>query len=153
MISEKKITELLKQKIEDTDIFLIEIKISNNNKIKVLVDKKEGITIKECVEISRFIESNLDREIEDFDLEVSSPGLTEPLKIDKQYEKYIGKKVEVVTNDNQSKIGKLLHKDKEKITIEYEITKKEKKKKIREIVTADINFEEIKFTKVIISFK
>ena len=99
MINKEKIHSIVNELIEDTDLFLVEIKVSSSNKIDVYVDGKNGITIKQCVEISRAIEGSLDRDTEDFDLQVSSPGIDSAFKVKEQYIKSIGKNVEVLLKD------------------------------------------------------
>ena len=81
MISTEKVRQLVSGILESTDIFEVEVSVKPGNKIVVLVDKLEGITIDECANISRGIEEKLDRNIEDYELEVSSPGLTQPFKV------------------------------------------------------------------------
>jgi ribosome maturation factor RimP len=118
MISEELITKLVHEKIEGTNYFLVEVKVGAGNKISVLVDGEEGIPIKGIVGVSRQIESSLDRETEDFELVVSSPGLDQAFKVLKQYLKYIGKKVEVKTGDGKKLQGILISADEEGIVLE-----------------------------------
>ena len=107
MMNESDIRKLVEQKIEEGDIFIVGIKIGKGNKIAIWVDKDQGITIEECVGISRYVENNLDRESEDFDLVVSSPGLDMPFKVQQQYEKNLGRNIEVRLEDGERLEGKL----------------------------------------------
>ncbi len=92
------VLDLLDEALSENDsIFLIDIKFSEKNKINVIIDGDEGVNLKECIRISRHIEHNLDREEEDFSLEVSSPDITAPLKNSRQYNKNIGKILKVKT--------------------------------------------------------
>jgi ribosome maturation factor RimP len=113
------------------------------------VDKPEGITIEECVRISRAIESGLNRETEDFELEVSSPGLTEPFKVMEQYRKNVGRQVDVVKCDGLKISGLLQHVDEEGIVLETKAKIREAgQKRAKEVLqTVAIKFSEIKTTK------
>lgn len=105
MITKLHIRELVEQNTLSGDLFIVDIKVGKGNKIAIWVDKDQGITIDECVEISRHVEDHLDRESEDFDLDVSSPGLDMPFKVKRQYEKYLNRMVEVVTLDGGKREG------------------------------------------------
>ena len=107
MISKQRIEELIADKISEGSYFVVSLDVSTVNKIKLVVDKMEGITIQECVAFSRAIEHNLDREAEDFELEVTSPGLTSPLLVKKQYEKNIGRELNVLKKDKTKIKGTL----------------------------------------------
>src|SRR4051812_24117253 len=101
MVSEQKIKELVQLSIVEKGHFLVEVKVSSFNKINVVIDNNKGISVSDCADLSRFIESNLNRDEEDFELEVSSPGLDQPFKVLNQYQKYIGKNVATVTREGQ----------------------------------------------------
>ena len=105
MIDRTNIEKLVEEFISGSDIFLVKVTVTTGNKITVLVNKKSGITIDECVSLSKHIESSLDRETEDFELQVSSPGLGEPLLVSEQYEMSLGQKVEVVDGEGQKNKG------------------------------------------------
>src|SRR5664279_140850 len=107
MIEKQKIQELIEEYIKGKELFLVSVKVSSGNRIIVLADKKDGITIDECAAIHRHIENGLDRDVEDFELQVSSPGLDLPFSVIEQYLKNEGKKVEVVDNDGTKYTGKL----------------------------------------------
>ncbi len=85
---------------ENTALFLIELTFLPGNKIQVVVDGDTGISLKECIRISRNIDQNLDREEEDFGLEVTSPDIAEPLKVLRQYQKNLNRILKVKTNDD-----------------------------------------------------
>jgi ribosome maturation factor RimP len=118
----------------------------------VFIDGDNGVTIKECVKISRQIEFNLDREVEDFELQVSSAGLDQPFRVLKQYIKYIGKEVIIVSTDGVKYTGMLVSADKEFVEISIAPSKKELKEK-KEAQIIKINFNQIKETKSVVSFK
>ncbi|TFG90787.1 MAG: ribosome assembly cofactor RimP [Candidatus Atribacteria bacterium] len=139
MITTEQITELVTQHIEGTDIFLVEVLVKSGNAIVVHVDRPEGIVIDECVKISRFLNESLEREVEDFSLEVSSPGLS-PFKVKQKYEKNLGLDIEVLFTDGIKVKGKLESVSDEGIILNV---KGEDEK---------IGFEEIKTAKAIILF-
>jgi ribosome maturation factor RimP len=152
MITEKQITDLILPELNETEMFLVEIKVKAGNKIAVFVDSDKSVTIKDCVKLSRFIESNLDREVEDFELSVSSAGLDQPLKIKKQYIKNIGKEVEVITSDGKSIDGIIVEVNEEFFVIEKKTKAKKSKKEEATETKIEIKFNEIKQTKLIINF-
>jgi len=98
---------MVERYIEGTDIFLVEVAVKPGNSITVHVDRPEGISIEECVKISRFLNESLDREVEDYSLEVSSPGLGGAFRVKQQYEKNLGRDIEVLYNDGLKVTGKL----------------------------------------------
>jgi len=108
MISKERITDLVNQKIEGTHLFLIDVKVLPGNKIEVFIDGDKGLGINDCVDLSRHIEKSLDRDVEDFSLEVSSPGATVPLKLSRQYLKHIGRDLELKMNDGSLFTGTLV---------------------------------------------
>jgi ribosome maturation factor RimP len=153
MISESRITELFEQIPELSQFFIVEIKVSKDNEIFLSVDTDSGITIDECAEISRIINEKIDREVEDFDLEVSSPGLSGPFKVLRQYQKNTGKNVEIVLKDGTKLSGKLLSADQNGIKVETERKEKQNKKTVKIQETKDLGFDGIKTTKLKITFK
>ncbi len=140
MITEETIIELVQQHIHGSDIFLVEAVVKPGNMIKVHVDRPEGITIKECVLISRFVNGQLDRELDDFSLEVSSPGLSSPFKVKQQYVKNIGRIIEVRLEDGERLEGKLERVDENSIIL------------IVKGVDQEIPLDDIVKAKTIISF-
>jgi ribosome maturation factor RimP len=118
MIEKGNIEAHLSEILAGTGIFLVDVKVDNNKRILVHVDRKEGISIDDCVKVSRALEARLDREQEDFALEVSSPGLDVPLKVPQQYEKSIGKMVSVQFEDNSKILGILKETDEAGILVE-----------------------------------
>ncbi len=150
MIKEEKIKELVEAKIAEGSNFIVDIAIKAGNNIYISIDNDNGLPIKDCVEMSRYVEAGLDREIEDFELHVSSPGLEKPFKTLRQYQKYVGKQVTSVTKEGIKITGKLLSVNKEGIVLET----KEKEKKGKQLTTVNTNlkFNQIKETKIVISF-
>ncbi|MBN2349425.1 MAG: ribosome assembly cofactor RimP [Bacteroidales bacterium] len=155
MYNDTELKQLLSEELKSRNLFLVNLKISPSNKILILVDSLAGVTIDQCVGISRFVESNLDREKEDYELEVSSPGLDEPLKIKVQYEKNIGRELQIVTNDDVEYKGRLIAVENEAIRIETvnKVKKSGSKKKSIEKEEHIIDFINIKLAKVVITFR
>jgi len=153
MISKQKIADLIEEHLTGTDKFLVEFSVSPFNQIIVFIDGDNGVTITDCIALSRKIESNLDRETEDFELDVSSAGLDLGLRVNRQYIKNIGRTVDVKLNDNTKLCGILKAVDDKNITLELLPSKK--KKKTDEIIDLNkiIDFKDIKETKVVITFK
>lgn len=158
MITKKKVTELIDERIAELDngIFVVSLKISSNNIINVELDKYEGnIAITDCMSVSRNVEHNLDREEQDFELHVSSAGLDKPLRVLAQFEKNIGRNVKVKLNNKTVEEGEMIQADKDGLTIRQERRVKiEGKKKKQDIVEEKyFPMSEIKETKIIVSFK
>lgn len=151
MILKENIQNLVEQVLSN-DQFLVDITIGTGNVISVEVDSDMGISIGECVQISRHIEGELDRESEDFALEVTSPGLTKPFKVLRQYLKNIGREVEVVNLAGEKQKGVLKSADLN--GFELEISVKEKIERVKVIVPKIIvySFDQVKTVKIVISF-
>jgi ribosome maturation factor RimP len=154
MISTKQINSLIEAGLKDTDIFHVETEVRKGNYIRVYIDSPGGVTIEECAKVSRIIESGLDRTIEDFELEVSSPGLNEPFRVLPQYLKNIGREVEVIRNDGIKFAGKLIRSDMHGIVLEVMNDTPRTKEKTDKYSTRNefISFSEIKSTRVQIIF-
>jgi ribosome maturation factor RimP len=161
MISEEKIRGLIEEKIVDTDKFIVNVTVHTNNKIIVLIDGYGGVGIESCIQISKYIEGALDREEEDFELEVSSAGLEAPFLVEEQYKKSLGKEVKVITEEGKKVEGVLAEISEEGIVVKYE--EKQRLEGRRKRVTVPIEKKlyfkgqdkesNIKTTKIVISFK
>lgn len=157
MITDK-LTALLEEKFKEEefqDCFLIEIVSPPNKKVEVFVDSDSGITFEKCRKLSRYLEESIDGEGwlgEKYTLEVSSPGIGRPLKFVRQYQKNIGRKLEVKVHEGETKIGILTVVTEDTITIEYKERIKEGKKKKTVIQQDEIPFENIREAKVKIMF-
>jgi ribosome maturation factor RimP len=143
---EKSVTEF----IRGTGLFLVAVKVSNSNRITVLADKKEGITIEECAMLHRHIEKDLDRDAEDFELQVSSPGLDTPFVVIEQYYRNEGRKVTVVDSEGLKYTGILKNVTKGGFDLETEIKVKGKGKEIKDL---PFNFDQIKTVKAVLTIK
>ena len=136
----------------DPEAFLVEVKIRPGNNIKIYIDADHGISIDKLVQYNRTVYRQIDESglfpNGDFSLEISSPGLDEPLKLYRQYLKNIGRYVEVLLKDGIKREGKLVSATSDEIVIEEEKTSK----KIREVVPHTISYNDIKTTKIQIKF-
>jgi len=154
MITSHKVRDIVLNSIAQGELYIVEVTVAPGNRINVIIDSMKGATIDDCVMVNRSIEQQLDREVEDFELEVSSPGLTQPFKVLQQYHKNIGREVEVIRKDGQKQVGKLLAMDNNIMTIEIQKRVKLEGKKRPEWITEQhkIDINEVKSTKLVINF-
>lgn len=152
MLKTEEIEKLVNDKLSGTDKFLVEIKISPQNSISVYIDSDSKLSIKDCVEVSRCIESHYDRDVIDYQLNVSSPGVDKAFTSLRQYKKHLNKEVKILLNDGKKLKGILIEIENNYLKIKPVVSKKEKKKGISP-ETIKISFDEIKKTKSVISFK
>ena len=150
MIEKSKIEKLVNEHINGTQIFLVGVRISSSNRIIVYADTKEGITIDECAGLHRNIEKGLDRNIEDYELQVSSPGLEMPFAVIEQYYKNEGAQVSVVDNEGQKFSGILRNVTSGGFDLE---TEKKVKGNGKEIVELPFNFDQVKTVKAVLIIK
>jgi len=146
MIDKTRIEKLVNEFIEGTGIFLVAVKVSTSNRIMVLADTMKGITIDECAELHRYVEKNLDRNIEDYELQISSPGLDSPFKVIEQYYRNEGSKIEVVSKEGQKMTGILKNVTEGGFELE---TERKVKGKALEIKDVSFNFDQVKSAKVV----
>ena len=136
----------------DSGYFLVDVRIKPTNNFKIFIDGDQGITIEKCVQINRALYKKLEElglfPTGDFSLEVSSPGLDEPLKLLRQYKKNIGRQVELILQDGSKKEGRLMEVSEDGIIVEE--TKGKNKKK--EVINHTFLFDNIKTTKIQIVF-
>jgi len=155
MILKSTVEQIVSDYIADSDYYLVDVNVSADNRIAVEIDAFEGVSLDYVIELSKHIESKFDREAEDFELEVSSAGLTEPFKVLKQYEKNIGNEVEVLTKSGMKLSGVLTAANAESFTLSIETKKQVEGSKRKVLVSEEItfNYTDIKYTKYIIRFK
>lgn len=155
MIDKKLLIDLTEEYLKDSSNYLVDLTLGADNSITIEIDNNQGVDISDCVVLSRHLESKLDRDKEDFELTVTSAGLTSPLKTARQYKKYEGKEVEVLSRTGQKMSGLLKSSDADGFTIT--ITKKVKPEgaKRKTEVEEEIRFgyNEVKHTKYLIRFK
>lgn len=136
MINKQEIIDLVDQYLlaAESESFLVEVTVSRDNRIVVEIDNDEAVDIDECVAISQYIDEHMDREKEDFELEVGSAGLTSPLKVLRQYAKFEGEEVEVLLRDGHKLKGILGAADEEGFDLTWTTKEKVEGKKKKEDV-------------------
>jgi len=150
MIEKSKIEKIVNEFIKGKDIFLVSVKVSSSNRIMVFIDTMKGIIIDECVALHRHIEKNLDPDTEDYELQISSPGIDMPFGVIEQYYKNEGKQVEVVDNEGSRFTGCLKNVTIGGFELETELKIKGKAKERKDI---SFNFDQVKSTKELFSIK
>lgn len=155
MITQQRIEELIGEKLAGTPIFAVSVAVHPGNNIQVLIDGDEGVSISDCVDVSRHIEGSLDREIEDFELKVSSAGADQPLQVRRQYNKHVGRELRVKMNQGETVQGKLTSNDEETIVLEWRTKERIEGRKAKHWVDhkKQISLDEVEEAKVILSFK
>ncbi|PLX22251.1 MAG: ribosome assembly cofactor RimP [Marinilabiliales bacterium] len=154
-LAKEKIEDIISDIIKEKEAFVVEINVSPSNNINIQIDSVKGFTIDDCVEVSRLIEASLDREEEDYELQVSSAGLSEPFRVIEQYRKNLGNEIETITKKG-IKIKGVLSKVTEN---DFEIEEAKmvkvdgKKKKQNVIEKHQLVYDQVKSTKIIIKFK
>ena len=149
-----KVESLLNKALEEhSSLFLVDFKMGGDNSIKVVLDGDEGVNLQDCMNISRAIEHNLDREEEDFSLEVTSAGATSPLRLPRQYNKNVGRKLQVKTNSEQLE-GTLVATSTDSITLEWKAREPKPvgKGKVTVQKKQEIAFSDIQEAKVKLKF-
>ena len=157
MIAKKEVIRLAQERINElgNGNYLVDVNISSNNAISVRMDNlHSGVSVKDCVSVSRNIEHNLDREQEDFELQVSSPGLDQPFMVKQQYLKNIGRNVMVTTFSEEIISGELIKANQKEISIkEIKTVKNKLTNKKQQVETIhQLLMSEVRETKLIISF-
>lgn len=150
MINKQNIEKLLDKILENKNIFPVVIKVSPANKITVFLDGEKGVSIDDCAFVSRQIENSLDREKEDFELEVSSFGIGNKLLLPIQYKINIGRNAKCVLSDGKTLKGKIIAADEESFQIEMVKKGKKKSENTNEILT--IKYDDCRETKIVVSF-
>lgn len=151
----ERIESLLQGFLEERqDLFLIDLKISTGDDITVILDGDNGVTLQDCLDASRAIEFNMDREEHDFSLQVMSAGLSEPMEQPRQYKKNLGKMIEVQLNDSEKVEGELVNVGEENITLllKYRKPKDIGKGKVDVEEEKVIRYSDVKKALVVIKF-
>lgn len=155
MIDAKSVIEIAERHMADGDMFVVECKVSPMGDIELLIDSDTAVKLEDCAALNRAIESELDREVEDYSLMVASAGIGSELKQLRQYRKILGSSVEVLLKDGIKILAKLDDADDKGITLSYEEKQlvEGKKRKVTVEVTKSYLWEEIKYTKEYLDFK
>ncbi len=154
MIDRELIAQTVREQLANTDCFLVSVSVSPANEIVVEIDSETGIDVDFCAALSRHIEARLDRDADDFSLEVGSAGLTAPFKVQAQYAKNLGNEVELLTKDGRKLSGILSRVDDAGFAIE--ITKMVKpegaKRKVPQTETLDFGYDDTKYVRAVLNF-
>ena len=155
MIDSKKVVEIAERHLVDSDMFVVECKVSPMGDIELLIDSDTAVRLEDCAALNRAIEAELDREVEDYSLMVASAGIGSELKQLRQYKKILGSSVEVLLKDGVKVLAKLNDASEQGIQISYEEKQlvEGKKRKQTVEVTRDFKWEEIKYVKEYLDFK
>ncbi|MDR1198622.1 MAG: ribosome assembly cofactor RimP [Prevotellaceae bacterium] len=156
MINSEKIRETVERKIENSDKFIVDINISADSKINIVLDSDSGkISINDCAEISRAVEDILNRDDEDFELEVASAGLDSPLRMLRQYQKNINRDIDIVFKTGRKLMAKLAGATADSIDVQYEEKATVENKKRKQLITKSetITLDSVKSVKVVVLFK
>ncbi len=140
MINKELIHTFIDKKLLEDEAFVVEVKVSPTNRIYVEIDSINGLSIDYCVIISKLIESQIDREQEDFELEVSTSSISAPFKVFNHYKKNIGREVELITLDNIKRTGVLKEVTTDNFTLENEALQKVEGKKKKQVVVNNDTF-------------
>lgn len=155
MIEKSELTKVIETALEGSELFLVDVAVSRDNNIVVEIDSMDCVSIDDCAKLTKAIESHFGRDVEDYELEVGSAGLTSPFKVKRQYEKYIDEEVEILTKDGRKLKGTLKDATDDNFTVS--ITKKVKpegaKRPVEVTEDETFNYDEIKYTKYLIQFK
>ena len=155
MIEKGVITQLVEEKLASSDNYLVDVVVKPGNLIIIEIDNDEAVCIDDCVELSRYVEEHLDRDVEDFELEVGSAGVTSPFKVLRQYVKNIGNEVEMLLKSGVKLTGVLKSADENGavVTVEKQVKPDGAKRKVTVREDQSYTFDEIKYTKYLIRFK
>ena len=155
MIEKKVVSQLIEEKLASSSNYLVDVVIKPGNLIVVEIDNDEAVSIDDCAELSRYLEGHLDRDVEDYELEVGSAGITSPFKVLRQYVKNIGNEVEMLLKNGSKLTGVLKSADENGVvvSVEKKVKPEGAKRKVTVIEDESYTFDEIKYTKYLIRFK
>ena len=154
MIDKNVVKKLVEEWLQDKEYFLVSIEISHDDRIVVEIDHADGVWIEDCVALSKYIEDHLNRDEEDYELEVGSAGLGQPFKVPQQYINFIGKEVEVLDADGKKVKGilKAVEGNDFTVGVEEKVKVEGKKRPVKQEVDHVYQMDKVKYTKYIISF-
>ena len=155
MIEKKVVSQLIEEKLASSSNYLVDVVIKPGKLIVVEIDNDEAVRIDDCAELSRYLEEHLDRDVEDYELEVGSAGITSPFKVLRQYVKNIGNEVEMLLKNGSKLTGVLKSADENGVvvSVEKKVKPEGAKRKVTVVEDESYTFDEIKYTKYLIRFK
>ena len=154
MIDQKELKYFIEHQLKDTDYFLVDLRVKAGNEIEIEIDSDSPVDIGACERLTRAIESEFDREKEDYELMVGSSGLTSPFKVTRQYQKYLGHEVEVLPKTGKKIVGLLKEVNDDSFVVESvaKVKKEGEKRPVTEKVDHTFKYDEIKHTKYLLKF-
>ena len=154
MIDKNVVRKLVEEWLTGKEYFLVDVEVSPDDRIVVEIDHADGVWIEDCVQLSRFIEDNLSREEEDYELEVGSAGLGQPFKVPQQYMIFVGKEVEVLDADGKKHKGvlKAVEGNDFTVTVREKVKKEGAKRPVMMDVDKHFEMDKVKYTKYLIKF-
>lgn len=155
MIDKNTVKAIVGEWLADKDYFLVDIDVSQDDRIVVEIDHADGVWVEDCADLSRYIEARLSRDDEDYELEVGSAGLGQPFKVEQQYHNFVGKDVELMTADGKKIQGVLTTVDGRlfKVKAIEKVTPEGKKRPVKQEVERQYSMDEVKYCKYRITFK
>ena len=154
MIDRDELYNFIEKTLSDTDLFPVDVTVSKDNNIVVEIAGPQGVSIDACVDLTRAIEKEFDRDKEDYELEVGSAGLTSPLKVARQYALYKGNKVEVLTSGGEKLHGVLGDSDDNgfDLLVTQKVKEPGQKRPVQQTVTRHFDYKDVKYTRCEIEF-
>jgi len=152
MIDKKVVQNLVEEWLKDNDYFLVDVSVSADDKIVVEIDHADGVWIDDCVELSKFIEDHLNRDEEDYELEVGSAGLGQPFKVPQQYINHVGDDVEVLSPEGKKVKGVLKSVNEPEFTVTtiQKVKNEGDKRPHNEEIDLSFNMNEVKYVKYLL---
>ena len=155
MIDRKALESVVNEWLGQTEYFLVDLSVTADGRIMVVIDHAEGVWIEDCAALSRFIEERFNREEDDYELEVGSAGLGQPFRVRRQWEIHVGRTVETQLKDGHKHQGTLLEVGDETFALEVETKVKPEgaKRPRKELVRMELRYEDVVYTKYVIKIK
>lgn len=146
MLDKTKLKDFIEGQLKDTDCFLTDLSVTPTNEVRVEIDSDSSVDLDFCIDLNRAIEQEFPTDEEDYELEVGSAGLTSPLKIPRQYRKYIGQDLEVFASDSKKYCGLLVSADDDGIVLRFnqKVKKEGQKRPVEEVVEKSFPYSEIR---------
>jgi len=155
MIDKNAVRKAVDEWLEGKDYFLVDLSVNPDDRVVVVIDHADGVWIEDCADLSRYIESKINREDEDYELEVGSAGLGQPFQVRRQYEIHVGQPVETQTKDGKKFKGTLASVDETgfELNVLQKVKEEGKKRPVTKEVSLRFDFEEVAYTKYLIKIK
>lgn len=154
MIDKEAIYEFIEKQLDSSELFPVDVTVSKDNAIVIEIAGPQGVSIDTCIELSRAFEAEFDRDVEDYELEVGSAGLTSPFKVPRQYAINKGAKVEVLTATGEKLHGVLGDSDAEgfDLMLRRKVRREGEKKPVEETFARRLAYSDVKYTRCEIEF-